>query len=131
MAAPATPPAHGDANWESVEVQPGETALGSWLVGLLERSYGLSGMLTVTDRRLLFKPKVAGTSLAGMLISQLPTFKERNTVVLRKDQIAAVRSDKGLINTKIQVTALDGATYIFNRGVASADPILAAIEQGR
>jgi len=110
-------------------VQPGETSVGSWLVALLGRGAGFSGILTVTDRRVLFKPKVAGTSLMGMLISQIPTAKARNIVVLRRDEIASVSSRKALIDTRIIITARDGTTYMFNRGVVSADPILAALGQ--
>jgi hypothetical protein len=130
-AAAPLPPAFDHADWSSLEVQPGETAIDSWLVGLIGRGPGVSGILTVTNRRILFKPKVAGTSLAGMLISQLPQLKERNRVVLGKDQIVAVSSEKGLINTRITITAANGEIFAFNRGVASADPILAAIGHGR
>ncbi|MBV9883893.1 MAG: hypothetical protein JO276_12870 [Sphingomonadaceae bacterium] len=119
----------GPGDWSSLEVQPGETSVGSWLVALLGRGAGFSGILTVTDRRVLFKPKVAGTSLMGMLISQIPTAKARNIVVLRRDEIASVSSRKALIDTRIIITARDGTTYMFNRGVVSADPILAALGQ--
>ena len=125
-AAPA--PAYGYADWSSVEVQPGETSLGNWFVGL--RSYGpdVSGSLTVTDRRILFKPKVAGTSLLGMLLSQRKQFKDEHTVVLGRDQVVAVHSEKPLLIRWIYVTTANGTVFGFNRGVMSADPILAALQ---
>lgn len=109
-------------------MQPGEVPLGTWIVALL-RGGGVTGVLTVTDRRLLFKPKIAGTSLLTMLTSQLPTFKARNTVVLAKDQIAAVDSKKGLLVTRITVITADGAVCAFNRSGSNVAPILQAIGQ--
>jgi hypothetical protein len=121
----APPPGYGQADWNSLQVQPGEVELGTWMVAV-ER---YTGALVVTDRRVLFRPKVAGTSVLGMLISQIPTAKERNTVVLMKDQIVDVRTEKGMINTSILVTITNGNVFAFTRGLMSADPIVAAIRQ--
>jgi hypothetical protein len=125
-AAPA--PAYGNADWNSLEVQPGETPLGSWLVAL-QSSYSadVSGSLTVTDRRLLFSPKVAGTTLIGMLLSQRQGFKDDHTVVLGREHIVDVRAERRLVNTYISVTTAGGGVLAFNRGLMSADPILAAL----
>lgn len=125
--APAAPaPTYGAADSNSVEVQPGEVSLGTWIVALL-RGAGVTGVLTVTDRRLLFKPKVAGTGVLTMLVSQLPTYKARYMVVLAKQQIVAVDSTKGVIHTRITVTASDGNVYEFNRAGSNVGPILEAI----
>jgi len=115
----------GFADWGSVEVQPAETALGNWVVGLLGPQ--VTGSLTVTDRRILFKPRVAGSSLFGMLFSQTKYFKDAHTIVLAKDQLASVRCEKGMVNTKVIVTEANGVTYTFNRSLMSADSILAAL----
>lgn len=127
QAAPA--PGHPHADWSSIEIQPGEVSLGNWMVALQARGPDMTGVLTVTDRRILFKPKVGGTSVLGMLISQMSHVKARNTVVLMKDQVVGVRLDKGMINTSILVSTADGAVYAFTRGLMSSDPIVAAIEQ--
>lgn len=120
------------ADWSSIQVQPGEVELGSWLVALLLGfAHGVTGMLVVTDRRVIFRPKVGGTSLVGMAVSQLPTYKARHTVILGKHEIASATCDKGMINNKIRIVAADGTTYVFNRQIASADPIMAAIARGR
>lgn len=124
----AAMPAPGGADWSSVEVQPGEVPLGTWIVALL-RGGGVTGVLTVTDRRLLFKPKIAGTSLLTMMTSQLPTFKARNTVVLAKELIASVDSKKGLLVTRITVITTDGEVDAFNRSGSNVGPILQAIGQ--
>jgi len=70
-------------------------------------------------------------SLVGMAVSQLPTYKARHTVILGKHEIASATCDKGMINNKIRIVAADGTTYVFNRQIASADPIMTAIAQGR
>jgi hypothetical protein len=44
---------------------------------------------------------------------------------------ASIRCDKGMINSHIGASVADGATHIFNRGLVSADPAMAAIQQGR
>jgi len=124
-AAPA--PAYGQ-DWSSVQVQPGETSLGSWVVAL--NSYGpdVTGSLTITDRRVLFKPKVAGTSLVGMLLSQRKSFKDQNTVVLGRDQVVGVQVEKRMLNTWILVATAAGPVLGFNRGLMSPDPIVAALK---
>ena len=127
---PAAPPYQPPgADWTSLAVQPWEREIGHWIMGLLGGG-SVSGVLVVTDRRLLFKPKVGGTTIVGMLVSQLPTYKDRHTIVLAREQIATIRSEKGIVNTKIWITAVDGTTYGLNRGVQSADPILEALRQG-
>jgi len=131
-ATPPSAPSVEGADWSSIQVQPGEVELGSWLVALLLGfAHGVTGMLVVTDRRVIFRPKVGGTSLVGMAVSQLPTYKARHTVILGKHEIASATCDKGMINNKIRIVAADGTTYVFNRQIASADPIMAAIAQGR
>lgn len=126
-AAPA--PAHGYADWSSVEVQPGETPLGTWLLAVRDNGPDVTGSLTITDRRILFKPRVAGASLLGMLLSQRRSFKDRYTIVLGRDRVVRVQSEKHVISTWIYVTTADGAVCAFNRGLMSADPILAALQR--
>ena len=130
---PAAPPAAAQApaygqDWNSLQVQPGETSLGSWVVAL--NSYGpdVTGSLTITDRRILFKPKVAGTSLVGMLLSQRKSFKDQNTVVLGRDQVVGVQVEKRMLNTWILVSTAGGPVLGFNRGLMSPDPIVAALQ---
>jgi hypothetical protein len=110
-------------------VQPGEASLGTWLVAL-QSHYGpdVSGALTITDRRILFSPKVAGTTVLGMFLSQGQDFKDRHTVVLGRDSVVAVHSEKRLINTWIFVTTGNGDVFAFNRGLMSAEPIVAALQ---
>lgn len=129
VAAPAAPlPADGHADWSSLDVQPGETSLGSWVVALQsDYSADVTGSLTVTDRRLLFAPKVAGTTLVGMLLSQRKGFKDDHTVVLGREHIVDVRSERRFLNTYISVTTSDGGVLAFNRGLMSPDPIIAAL----
>jgi hypothetical protein len=124
----AQAPAHGHPDWNSVELQPGEVSLGSWVLAINISGPDVTGSLTVTDRRILFKPKLAGTSLLGMLLSQRKQFKARHTIVLSRDQIVRVHSEKRLITTWIYVTTAGGAVCTFNRGVMSADPILAVLQ---
>ncbi len=128
---PAPPqPAHGHAEGISLEVQPGETALGSWIVALMVNDRAdVTGSLTVTDCRILFKPQVAGGTPLVMVGSALVGYTARHWLALRKDQVAQVHSEKGLINKKVFVTMADGAVYGFVRGLMSAEPIVAAIQQ--
>jgi hypothetical protein len=125
--APAAP-AQSSANWGSVEVQPGEVPLGSWTVAIRSVGPDVTGRLTVTDRRILFKPQVAGTTLFGMLLSQRKGFKDQYTLVLPRDKVASVHSEKGMINTKIVVTTVDNVAFGFIRGLLSSEPILAALQ---
>lgn len=115
------------SDWNSVEVQRGETKLDSWLVSLWSMGIETSGSLTVTDRRLLFKPKIGGRSLVGMIISQTRSFKDGSKIVLRRDRIISVHHEKRLINNHVVVTTPDGSID-FNRGVMSADAIVAALQ---
>ena len=119
-------PADG-SDWTSVEVQRGETKLDSWLVSLWSMGLETSGSLTITDRRLLFKPKIGGRSLVGMIISQTRTFKDSSRIVLGRDRIISVHHEKRLLNNHVVVTTPDG-TIDFNRGVMSADAIVAALQ---
>lgn len=125
---PPSAPAPDQANWDSVEVQPGETSLGSWIVAIRSVGPDVTGRLTVTDRRILFKPQVAGTSLFGMLMSQRKGFKDQYTLVLPREKVASVHSEKGMINTKVVVTTIDNVAFGFIRGLLSSEPILAALQ---
>lgn len=125
---PAPPSAAGHGDWNSVEVQPGETSLGTWVVGLRGNGPDITGTLTVTDRRILFKPKVAGTSLVGMLLSQRKSFKDRHTIVLPRDRVIDVQTKKSVIGTWVMVTTAEGGVCAFHRSPMSADPILAALQ---
>lgn len=128
--APPQQPAYGHGDWNSLEVQPGETAQGSWIVALIVNGLAdVTGSLTVTDRRILFKPQVAGGTPLVMLASAASGYTERHWLVLRRDQVAGVHSEKGFVNTKVFVTMADGAIHGFVRGLMSADPIVAAIQQ--
>ena len=131
-AAPAAPPAAASlpadgSDWDSVEVQPGETKLDSWVVSLSSMGIETAGSLTVTDRRLLFKPKFGGQSIVGMVISQTESFKDESSVILMRDQILSVRQERRFLNKYIIVTIAEGDIH-FNRGVMSAEPILAALQ---
>jgi hypothetical protein len=128
QAATAPQPAYGDAGWRSVEIQPGEASLGSWLLAVNFTGPDVSGWLTVTDRRILFKPKIAGTSLLGFLMSQRKQFKDRHTVVLSRDQVTRVHTVKHFISHWIYVTTADGVVCGFNRGLMSTDPIMAVLQ---
>ena len=110
-------------------MEPGEIEIDRWTVGLLARGPGVTGALIVTNRRVLFKPRVAGSSVFTMLLSQMQSFKKRYEIVIRKDQIASAHCENGMINNKIFVTTVTGETHIFNRGLVDADPIVAAIQQ--
>ncbi len=122
-----TPPGEGD--WDSLEVQPGEVVLGKWNIALDSfRSYGVQpgGKLTITDRRLLFRPTIGGHSLVGMAISQTKSFKAENTIVMSRDRITGASARRRVLNVYVTVTTLDG-DIVFNRGPLSAEPILAAL----
>jgi hypothetical protein len=122
-------------------VQPGEISLGSWFVGLVASSSAaagnaagrpnqpVAGTLTVTDLRLLFKPKLAGATALSLLMSQFN--KDQYAIILRRDQIANVQSDKGAVDTHVIVTMLDGARHVFGRRVMGADDIITALQQAR
>ena len=81
-----------------------------------------------TDRRILFRPKIAGTSLVGMLLSQRKQFKDRHTIVLSRDQVTGVRTEKHFISHWIYVTTADGIEWGFIRGVMSPDPVMAVLQ---
>lgn len=123
----APQPGYGHVDWSSVEIQPGEVSLGSWLLAINLTGPDVSGMLTITDRRILFKPKIAGASLLGFLLSQRKTFKDRHTIVLSRDQVTRVHHEKHFISHWIYVTTADGAVCGFNRGLMSPDPIMAVL----
>jgi hypothetical protein len=130
--APVVPPAAASlpadgSDWDSVEVQPGETKLDSWVVSLWSMGIETAGSLTVTDRRLLFKPKFGGRSIVGMVISQTRSFKDESSIILPRERILAVRQERRLLNKYVIVTIAEGDIH-FNRGVMSADPILAALQ---
>lgn len=129
--APAEPsasslPADG-SDWDSLEVQPGEVVLGKWTIALDTAGVQPGGKLTITDRRLLFKPTIGGRSLVGMAISQTKSFKEANTIVLDRGRITGVHAVRRVLNVYITVNTLDG-DIVFNRGPLSADPILAVLK---
>lgn len=132
-AAPASAPAPSadGSDWTSIEVQPGEVVLGKWNIALDAYSNGVQpgGKLTITDRRLLFKPTVGGRSLVGMAISQTKSFKAENRIVLSRDRITGVSAARRLLNVYVTVTTLDG-DIVFNRGPISADAIVAALQPG-
>lgn len=123
-------PAQGGVDWNSPELQPGEADLGTWTVNHPAPSGSLvNGKLTVTNHRLLFKPLVAGVSVYKIVRSQTAGFQQSHTLVLRKDEIASVRTEKSFLKKKVLVTATNGATYVFDRGAMSVDEIARAIEQ--
>lgn len=127
--APVPAPSADGCDWTSVQVQPGEVVLGSWNIALDSYAYGVQpgGKLTITDRRLLFRPTVGGRSLVGMAISQTKSFKAENTIVLNRDRITGTSAARRLLNVYVTVTTLDG-DLVFNRGPISADAILAALQ---
>ncbi len=105
-------------------------SLGSWIVALMVNDRAdVTGSLTVTDRRILFKPQVAGGTPLVMVASGLSGYTDRHWLVLRRDQVVGVRSEKGFVNTRVLVTMADGVVHGFVRGLMSADPIVAAIQQ--
>ena len=126
---PAPAPSADGSDWTSIQVQPGEVVLGSWNISLASNTYGVQpgGKLTITDRRLLFKPTVGGHSLLGMAISQTKSFKAENTIVLSRDRITGASAARRLLNVYVTVTTLDG-DLVFNRGPISADAILATLQ---
>jgi catabolite regulation protein CreA len=63
-----------------------------------------------------------------MLLSQRKQFKDRHTIILSRDRIVRVHTEKRIISTWIYVTTSDGAVCGFNRGLMSADPIMAVLE---
>lgn len=128
LPAAAAMPASGDADWDSLEIQPGETSLGSWVVGLVTDWRDVAGALIVTDRRLMFKPKLAGATLGGLLASQTRSFKDEHTIILDRALVTAVNSKRKVLNTYIYVTLADGYVLGFNRGLMKVDPIVAALQ---
>jgi hypothetical protein len=127
--APAPVPSADGSDWSSIQVQPGEVVLGSWNVTLTGYAYGVQpgGKLTITDRRLLFKPTVGGRSLVGMAISQTKSFKSQNTIVMDRNRITGASATRRLLNIYVTVATLDG-DLVFNRGPISPDAILAALQ---
>jgi ribosomal protein S27E len=118
----------GEGDWDSLDIQAGETELGNWIVGLVTDWRDVAGSLIVTDKRLLFKPKIAGATLGGILASQTKGFKDGHTIILPRELIVGVESKRQVLNKYIYVTLADGGVLGFNRGVMSADPILAALQ---
>src|SRR5207253_2288702 len=127
--APAPAPSADGSDWTSIDVQPGEVVLGKWNIALDSYAYGVQpgGKLTITNRRLLFKPTVGGRSLVGMAISQTKSFKAENMIVLSRDRITGVSAARRLLNVYVTVSTLDG-DIVFNRGPISADAIVAALQ---
>jgi hypothetical protein len=126
----ALPPDLGEGEWDSLKIQPGETEVGNWIVGLVTDWRDVAGSLIVTDKRVLFKPKVAGATLGGILASQTRGFKDAHTLVLFRDEIVSVHSKRKVLNTYIYVETAHGDTIAFNRGISSVDPVIAALQPG-
>ena len=115
-----------------IELQAGENQLGSWAV-YYERAGARQGTgdLIVTDRRLLFDPKMEAGSRSIRQARQMLSgnWKEQNAVAIDRAQVTGVSAEKRLLSKKVLISA-GGRTYIFNRGLLSVDPIVAALGQG-
>jgi hypothetical protein len=117
----------------AIELQQGETSLGNWTVNCESPARrATNGSLMVTDRRILFDPKMeAGGRAAKQIRQSLSSgWKANNTVTVDRDQVTGVEAKKGFFSKKVIVSLAGGETLVFNRGMMSVDPILAALGQG-
>ena len=126
----ALAPDPGEGDWDSLEIQPGETEVGNWIVGLVTDWQDVAGSLIVTDKRVLFKPKIAGVHLGDILVSQTREFKDANNLILFRDEIVSVHSKRKVLNTYIYVETAYGDTIAFNRGISKVEPVVAALQPG-
>jgi hypothetical protein len=110
-------------------VQPGEIQLGSWLANI-ETGRLLTGKLTLTDRRLIFRPQMGGVGLLSMLLTQRKGYKDAHTIIIARDRITGVRPESGLVRKLIHVTTADGVTYSFGCNPWSLDEIVQALSYG-
>lgn len=116
----------------AIELQPGETTLGSWTVfHEAEGSRPVTGNLIVTNSRVLFDPKMEHSSrqLRQVRQSMSGGWKANNSLAIDRRDIAAVNAKKGFFSKKVFVSSANGSTHVFNRGMMSIDPILAALQQ--
>ena len=118
----------GEGDWFSLEIQPGETEVGNWIVGLVTDWQDVAGSLVVTDKRVLFRPKIAGVHLGDILVSQTREFKDANNLILFRDEIVSVHSKRKVLNTYIYVETAYGDTIAFNRGISKVEPVVAALQ---
>ena len=116
----------------AIELQPGETALGNWAVHH-EAPGGrpVSGQLHITNLRVVFEAQMEaggrGLKQARQVLSS--NWKANNSVVVDRDQIAGVDLKKGFLSKRITVSTTGGAAYVFNRGIISVDPLMAALQK--
>ncbi len=106
----------------------GENLLGKWTLNHLPPTGGrYTGVLTVTDERLLFDARY-DTSLAGA-IDEAIFFKRGSEFYLQisKTMIKNVEVSSSFFSKKVLVTLNDGSVHTFHYGMLSVAKIAEAI----
>ncbi len=116
----------------AIEMQPGETTLGRWTV--YHESPGArarAGKLNVTDRRIVFEAQMTagGGALRQLQQSASGAWRANNSISVDRSEVTGIEAQKGFFSKKVLVTLANGTTYVFNRGIMSVDPIMAALQQ--
>ena len=116
----------------TIELQPGETSLGSWTVNQeIAGRRPINGVLNVTNQRLIFDAKMEVSSRQGRQIQQAlkGSWKAGNSLAVERSQVTGVEAKNSFFAKRVVVTAASGESYVFNRGMMSVEPIVAALQR--
>lgn len=114
----------------NIDLDQGENKLGKWTLNYLPPQGGrYNGVLTVTDKRLIFEARFDTSFTKSAEIVSLIQSDSGHFLIIPKTSIKDVEISKSFFSKKVLITLENTETHVFHYGMLSVKTLAEAIKK--